>query len=76
MQNDPDDDLLVGEYRVVLEPEPIPIVTDFMIKWTAANGSRPERWRLLRAIRKRRGATIADYYMPFIIDGSWAETRH
>ena len=41
---------------------PFPIVTDFMIAWTAAHGSMSERWNLLRAIEKRRGKTIRLFY--------------
>jgi hypothetical protein len=42
--------------------EPFPIVNEFMIAWTAKHGSLSERWRLLRAIEKRRGKTIREYY--------------
>jgi hypothetical protein len=53
--------------------EPFPIVNEFMIAWTAKHGSLSERWRLLRAIEKRRGKTIREYYarrlLPWNYDG-------
>lgn len=58
-----DDDLMSGEYRCFpLSEIPVPIPTDFMIAWTAANGSMSERWNLLCAIEKRRGKTIRLFY--------------
>jgi hypothetical protein len=46
-------------------------VNEFMIAWTAKHGSLSERWRLLRAIEKRRGKTIRLFYMRRLLRGDY-----
>jgi hypothetical protein len=51
--------------------EPFPILTEFMIAWTAEHGTRSERLRILRAIEKRRGKTIRQHYERRLLPWDW-----